>query len=234
MICVPSHFIFENECITINYLFFQNERYLWKNIYKITATIDSTSSKHYILDSIFSRVYKIEGNVEGEKKVYMNGLIVRNRRTRMLLEKYWDGNISGTSKKKKKCAKAYDTAEISALERQVKTNVSTLMERYSANAKLYNLKLKKNFIYITEEFEELSSRPKENYTYSLIVEISHFGETNTDRVVLVSIDLLYARLGKNSYKGVINKNLENDLVDYVENVLNEIYKNGIDVYCKNN
>ena len=237
LICVPSHFIFESEGITFNYLFLKNERYLWKNIYKISAEIDSSGSNHYIFDSIFSKIYKIDGNVEDEKKVYMNGHLSRNVFTKKLLEKYWDGSITGTSEKKnkkKQTAKTYDTTEISALEREVKSNVSTLMERYSANAKQYNLKLKKSFAYVTENFDKLSSRPQENYTYTLVVEISHFGETDPKRVVLVSVDLLYAHLGKSAYKGVININLENDLIDYVEDVLNEIYQNGINVYCKNN
>lgn len=238
LICVPSHFIFESEGITFNYLFLQNERYLWKNIYKITATIDSTNStsKSYFFDSIFSRIFEIKGNVEGEKKPYMKGHINRNFRTKKLLEEYWDGNISGTSSKKKKNKKkdnnkTYDTTEIAALEREVQAKVSTLLEPYSATAKLHNIKLKKKFVYVNEEFDEFDSRPLDNYTYSLIVEISHFGETNPDRIIEEDADLLFAHLGKSAYKGVINKNLEKDLDEGLGYTLNEIYQNGIEVYC---
>lgn len=241
LICVPCCFIFDSEGLTFKYLFIRDERYLWKNIYKITATIDSTNStsKSYIFDSIFSRIFEIKGNVEGEKKAYMSGRLTRNRRTKKLLEEYWDGNISGTSSKKKKkkkknTNKTYDTTEIAALEREAQAKVSTLLEPFAATAKLHNLKLKKRFIYTTEDFEKLTSRPKENYTYTLIVEISHFGETDEKRVVSVDADLIFTHLGKSAYKGVVNKNAEKDLSEILEDVLNTIYQEGIEAYCRNN
>ncbi|MBR3909517.1 MAG: hypothetical protein IKJ50_07355 [Clostridia bacterium] len=240
IIIFPYCYIFDSEGVTFKRIFFRDERYLWDNIYRITSTIDSSSSSKYIfIDAILSRIFEIEGNVEGEKKPYMDGHMNRNFRTKKLLEEYWDGNISDTSSKKKKNKKkdnnkTYDTTEIAALEREVQAKVSTLLEPYSATAKLHNLKLKKRFIYTTEDFEKLTSRPKENYTYTLIVEISHFGETDEKRVVSVDADLIFTHLGKSAYKGVVNKNAEKDLNEILEDVLNTIYQEGIEAYCRNN
>jgi hypothetical protein len=238
IIIFPYCYIFDSEGLTFKRIFFRDERYLWDNIYRITATIDSSSSSKYaFIEVIISRIFEIEGNVEGEKKPYMDGRMTRNFRTKKLLEEYWDGNILGISKKKNKKKdnnKTYDTTEIAALEREVQAKISRLLEPFSANAKQYNLKLKKQFVYINKEFDVLNSRPQEDYTYTLIVKISHFGENDPKRVVLVDTDLLYVHLGKNAYKGVVNKNLEKDLNETLEDVLNTIYQEGIEAYCRNN
>lgn len=237
IIILPYCYIFDSEGLTFKRIFFRDERYLWENICRITATIDSSSnSKYAFIEVIISRIFEIKGNVEGEKKPYMDGHMNRNFRTKKLLEEYWDGNISGTSSKKKKNKnkdnnKTYDTTEIAALEREVQAKVSTLLEPYSATAKLHNIKLKKKFVYVNEEFDEFDSRPQQDYTYILLIEISQFGETDPERVVEEDADLLFAHLGKSAYKGVINKNLEKDLDERLGYTLNEIYQNGIEVYC---
>lgn len=67
-----------------------------------------------------------------------------------------------------------------------------------------------------------------------MVEISHFNETDEDRIVVVSVDLLYVRLGKSSYRGVKNERAEEEFQFTLSDVLDEINKNGIEVYCQNN
>ena len=92
---MPVLYMFDQKGVTICFLFFPNERYLWENIAAIEATDDSSSSQHPILDFLFSGVFEISGAVEGKERFYMQGHIRRSRRTRRLLEKYWDGKITG-------------------------------------------------------------------------------------------------------------------------------------------
>lgn len=92
---MPYCYRFDNEGVSICYLFFPNERYLWGNIHTITVEEDSSSSDHPFWDLLFSRVFKIKGRVEGERRPYMQGHIQKSHRTKRLLEQYWDSTITG-------------------------------------------------------------------------------------------------------------------------------------------
>jgi hypothetical protein len=108
------------------------------------------------------------------------------------------------------------------------------LEPFVAQAKHYDLEIKTKHLYITKDFEELNSRPQKGYTYTLLAEIARFGETDENRIVVVSVDLLYVRLGKTAYRGVQNVHAKKELDDIFSDVLNEIGKNGIEAYCKDN
>lgn len=88
----PLFYSFDTECITLHYLFVPKECYLWKNIRKIKKARDGYS-RSAIVDFIFSRVYEINGKVEGKQRFYMNGIIVISFRTKRLLDKYWEKEI---------------------------------------------------------------------------------------------------------------------------------------------
>ena len=88
----PLFYSFDTDGITLHYLFVPKECYLWKNIRKIKKARDGYS-RSAIIDFIFSRVYEINGKVEGKQRFYMNGIIIISFRTKRLLDKYWEIEI---------------------------------------------------------------------------------------------------------------------------------------------
>ena len=126
------------------------------------------------------------------------------------------------------------TDEIVKMEREIRSKTREFIKPYIDLANKNNLDFKVKYIYITKDFEALNSRPKEGYTYTLIAEISHFNEKDENHIVLVSVDLIYVRLGRTAYLGVLNNNIEEEIKVVFGDVLNEIIENGIEVYCKNN
>ena len=239
----PYCYIFDSEGVSLCYIFLPVERYLWKNIHAIEVE-DIGTSHGNIFDLIFASVFSIKGTNEGPCRFYMKGNIRKNFRTKYLLEKYWDGTITGyffegfqkwkNERKRKKQAeiKAHLTDEVVPMEQEVRTQTREWLEPYIAQARLYDLSLKAKYVFVTKDFEEFKARPKEGYTYTLIVEIARPGEKDENRIVETSIDLVYVRLGKKAYRGVKNPNLQEEFQLTIPDVLNEIYKNGIEAYCE--
>ena len=247
-IFTPYCYAFDSEGVSLCYVFLPVERYLWKDIHAIEVEDIKLgiASRVTIFDFFYASVFSIKGTNVGESRFYMNGHIRKSFRTKRLLEKYWDGTITGylfedakkwidkRKAKKHSQIKAHLTDEVVAMEREIRAETRELLKPFIAQAKQYNLDIKEKYFYITGDFEELKSRPKEGYTYTLVAEISHFNETDQNRIVVVSVDLLYVRLGKTVYRGVKNKHIKEELEFTFSDVLNEINKNGIEVYCKNN
>lgn len=239
-IFMPVIYMFDEKGVTICFLFFSNERYLWENIAAIEATYDSSSSQNPILDFFFSRVFEISGAVEGKERFYMRGEIRRSRRTKHLLEKYWDGKIIGYfiddikalahERKGKKKEKPVDSANIASMERELRASVKQWVEQYIAEAEKNGLTLDLRFIYVTKDLNESNSRPKKPYTYVAVVKLAKIGEADTEKVVEVSADLMNGYVGKQEYKGVKNKHAQEELSFYLEDTLKEVYKNGIEAY----
>ncbi len=243
---VPSAFmsciyVFDEQGVSICYIFLPSERYLWKNIHQIEATDDSTgSSRSPIFDLLFSRTFQISGSVEGKLRFYMNGTIRRSIRTKYLLERYWDGEITGyffegvkeriQERKAKKQGMTIETDEIASQERETRKNAKSWIEPFLADAKQLDLQIDTRFIYVTRDSKESNSRPKKPYTYVAVAKISACGEENKDKFTEVSADLLFVRLGKKAFIGTLNKTAQEELTFYLEDTLNEIKKNGIDVY----
>ncbi len=245
-IFTPYCYAFDNEGVSLCYLFLPVERYLWKDIYAIEVEDTSLSPRVSIFEFFYANVFSIKGSNVGKIRFYMNGHIRKSFRTKHLLEKYWDGTITGylfedakkwidkRKAKKQSQIKLHLTDEVVPMEREIRAETRELLKPFIAQAKQYNLDIKPKYLYITKDFEELTSRPKEGYTYTLVSEISHFNETDENRIVVVSVDLLYVRLGKTAYRGVKNKHIKEEFEFTFSDVLNEINKNGIEVYCKNN
>ena len=247
-IFTPYCYAFDSEGVSLCYIFLPVERYLWKDIHAIEVedTTIATASQANFFEFFYAYVFAIQGATVGKRRFYMNGHIRKSFRTKHLLEKYWDGTITGylfedakkrinkRKAKKQSQIKAYLTDEIVPMEREIRTETKEWLKPFIAQAKQYNLDIKAKYIYITKDFEELNSRPKEGYTYTLVAEISHFNETDENRIVVVSVDLLYVRVGKTAYRGVKNKHIKEEFEFTFSDVLNQINKNGIEVYCKNN
>ncbi len=247
-IFTPYCYAFDSEGVSLCYVFLPVERYLWKDIHAIEVedTSIDTGSRANIFVLFFSYVFAIQGTNVGKRRFYMNGHIRKSFRTKYLLEKYWDGTITGylfedakkwinkRKAKKQSQIKAHLTDEVVPMEREARAETREWLKPFVAQAKQYNLDIRAKYFYITKDFEELNSRPKEGYTYTLIAEISHCNETDENRIVVVSMELLYVRLGKTAYRGVKNKHVKEELEVTFSDVLNEINKNGIEVYCKNN
>ncbi len=248
LLFTPYCYAFDGEGVSLCYVFLPVERYLWKDIHAIEVEDTSlvNSSDTIVFEFFYAYVFSIKGTNVGKYRFYMNGHIRKSFRTKHLLEKYWDGTITGylfedTKKwinkrknKKQSQIKACLTDEIVPMEREIRAETREWLKLFIAQAKQYNLDIKTKYFYITKELEELKSRPKEGYTYTLIVEIAHYNETDENRVATVSVDLLYVRLGKTSYRGVKNEHAKEELEFTISDMLDEINKNGIDVYCKNN
>lgn len=239
-IFTPYCYAFDGEGVSLCYIFLPVERYLWNDIYEIKVDHLSPNPKGF--DYLFLNTFKINGVPVGGPKFYMKGHIAKSLRTKRLLESYWDGTITGylfestkkqiNKRKSELQSKVYSTDEIQVMENEVRAEAEEWLKPLIAQAKQYDLDVRPKYYYINEDFDELEERPQEEYTYTLIAEISHFNETDEDRIVLVSADLLFGRLGQSAYRGVKNKELKEELLMISEN-LDEIIKEGIEIYCKN-
>ena len=94
------------------------------------------------------------------------------------------------------------------------------------------MELKTKYLYVTDDLEELTARPRRGYTYMLLVELAQPDEADEDRIVSVSVDLLRVRLGRSAYRGVQSQGAQEELCGYLTDVLEEIATNGIEAYCQ--
>ena len=92
MIKEPLCYGFDEEGITLYFVLYPKEIYLWKNIRRIKNTKDCSGSKP-ILSMIFSNVYEISGKIEGKKRFFGCGVVSKSLRTKKLIEKYWHKKI---------------------------------------------------------------------------------------------------------------------------------------------
>lgn len=239
-IFMPYCISFDSEGVTNHYIFMPKERYLWSNIYSISVDYSQGySSDGPLFDLLFSKVFEIQGDVEGKKRFYMEGHISKSLRTKRLIEKYWDGEIDNclfTSKKAKKNKvrqnKSYSVEEIVPLEREMKALAKQCIAPYHNEIVQFDLQLHKRYVYLTSDFIELNSRPLEPYTYTVLIDISRPGETNEDNIWTISVDLLHARLGRTAHKGVKNKNAINELEQILEDTVEAIRNNEIECLAK--
>lgn len=245
-ILMPYGYLFDSEGVSIRYLLLPQERYLWKNIYAIEVSDDAfvSSPKTAIYDLLFSGVFSVSGPVEGEARFYMQGHIRKSRRTKRLLERYWDGTITGylwddtkawwnkRVRKKQKQIEQHLTDEIVPMERDARAKARPCIRSFAKQAAPLGLVCRTEYLYITKDLMQRKSRPAEGYTYTVLVEMSRRGETDADKIVRVSADLLYVRLGRTAYKGVENPYAVTELQGFLTDTLNEIQTNGIEAYCK--
>lgn len=242
---LPCCYLFDKDGVTIRYVLLPSERYLWKNIRAITVTDDGTGPRPHdsLFDLFFSTVFQIRGRVEGKQRFYMEGHIYKSRRTKRLLETHWDGTITGyfgeevkawwrrRGKKQRQIAQ-HLTDQIAPMEREARAKTRAFLAPFQHQAAQQDLELRVEYLYVTEDFDELKSRPAEGYTYTALIEIAHPGETDEARIVCVSTDLLFVRLGKTAWRGVENEKALPELEEMLTETLREIAQNGIESYCK--
>lgn len=221
----PYCYAFDQEGVSIRYIFLPVERYLWKDIHAIEVewVHNGSAGSTNIFTPFYSHVFTIRGKNVGISRFYMSGYIRKSHRTKRLLETYWDGTITGyffeeemqwirkRRNKKQQHIQAHLTDEIVPMEREIRAECRQWLAPFSAQAKQYDLELKTTYLYITKDYTELKSRPQEGYTYTLIAEIAHPDETDEERIYIVSIDLLYVRLGKTAYRGAKNEHAQEEL-----------------------
>lgn len=248
LIVVPAFFTpycyaFDGAGVSFCYVFLPTERYLWKDVRAITVEDIHVGHADLFWDFFFSSVFHLKGKNLGKKRFYMTGNMRKSFRTKRLLEQYWDGEIEGLfwkdakewlSKcrgKKQAESKEYLTDEIVPMEREAQEKAEKWVVPFQQKAQEYGLALKTEYVYITEDFEELKSRPKEGYTYTLLIRISLPEETDENRTVEFYWHLIYVRLGKRAYRGVENEMAQEELNE-LGAMLNEIHQEGIDIYCE--
>ncbi len=239
LIFLPFRYTFDSEGVSIHRVFFQKERYLWENIYDIEVG-DDTGFADSLFDLFFSRVFKISGRVEGKARFYMEGYISKSRRTKRLIEKYWDGEVTGyifskakgRKKKKEYKNKALSTVEIEPLEAETRRITEECVKLFVARLKQSDLRLVTEYLFLTGDFDELLERPKSGYTYIALFEIARQNETDEEKTVQVSVDLVNVRISKYTYRGVVNPSLKDEILESLADVTEEIEKNGISAYCE--
>ncbi len=247
MLIIPCCYIFDSEGVTLKHLFIPSERYLWKNIREIEVDYDpSLTSRSELFDLLFSTKFCIKGTSEGKQRFYMEGEITKSFRTKRLLEKYWDGTITGywdedikkwyRRRKKKKASKElpekkHIADEVAPMEREARAKVRECVVPLSERAKSMGLEIRIKYLYVTKDGETSRSRPKdEGYTYTAVLDICNEGEIDKDRIVDVSADLIYVRMGREKHRGTYNTSCIEELSGYASDVLD----NGIEVYLKSN
>ena len=230
----PCFYSFDSDGVSIHYVFYSQERYLWKNISSIRQITDSASCSHPFFDLLFSRAYEIKGKVEGKKRFYMQGHVSKSFRARKLIEKYWDGEITKefefSSKKSKAQKKKHISAdEANEQERSVRLKMRKWQEPLKAKAERAGLEFRSKYIYVTEDLYEYPSRPNQAYTYTYEAEICKSGEKDENKIAYFSVELLDVRVGKESLKWVENSDIDSEL-DNIAEEINNIITNGIDKY----
>ena len=237
LIFTPCCYIFDSEGVSFCYILIPNERFLWKDIYAIEVEDINPPYSHMhsiTLDFFYASVFCLKGSDSIKRRFFENVHIRKSFRTKKLLEKYWDGTITGyffedakkwiNKKRAKKQAyvNAHFTDEIVKMEREIRADAREWLKPILAQAKQNNLDVKLKYYYVTKDSKELKSRPQEGYTYSLDVEISHFNETDENKIIVVSADLLYVKLGKTAYRGIKNQKAKEELQIDFSDVLEKI------------
>ena len=233
LLLMPWGYRFDQKGITICYLFLPSERYLWRNIRSIEVFYERRGPA----------TFRLEGRLEGKERFYMDGKIHKNRRTKRLLETYWDGTITGyffedlrkwwqkRKKKKENEINRHRTDEVVPMERTVRAETRSALALCDAQASRLGLKLRIKFYYETENLEEVNSRPQGDYVYSVLIELCRPGETDESKMITTSAGLLHVRLGKTAYRGVKDDAALMDLRQELTEMLEEVRKNGFDAYC---
>ena len=233
LLLMPWGYRFDQKGITICYLFLPSERYLWWNIRSIEVFYERRGPA----------TFRLEGRLEGKERFYMDGKIHKNRRTKRLLETYWDGTITGyffedlrkwwqkRKNKKENEINRHRTDEVVPMERTVRAETRSALALCDAQASQLGLKLRIKFYYETEDLEEVNSRPQGDYVYSALIELCRPGETDESKIITISAGLLHVRLGKTAYRGVKDDDALMNLRDELTQMLEEVRKNGFDAYC---
>ncbi len=207
---LPCCYLFDKDGVSICYIFLPNERYLWENVYDVTVEYEMGNRSLYLYT-----YFEILGDVEGEERFYMKGQISKGLRTKRLIKKYWDGEITGYwpervktlfaehrdwfkerhAKKQAKLAEklaAHLTDEIVPLEREVRREAREWMSEILTEVGKRGADIKLKYYYVTPSGEKLNSRPSGDYTYTVCAESGAVKRESA---------LLRVKLAKTGYRG---------------------------------
>lgn len=128
--------------------------------------------------------------------------------------------------------KHYKTDENVAMERQARASVRQWIELFVAQARQYDLDVRTQYLYITQDYVEHRSRPQESHTYTASVSICPPGETDEDKMIIFYTDMIRVRLGKSAYRGVMNPQAEEDLKLAFTDIMTRIRQKGYASYFR--
>ena len=83
-IFTPYCYLFDDEGLSLCYLFLPVERYLWKDIYAIEVEDRLGQRKSLLLFFLCTYVFSIYGEIAGEEKFYMRGHIRKSFRKKYI------------------------------------------------------------------------------------------------------------------------------------------------------
>ena len=86
LIFIPFGYSFDKNGVSIHYVFYKKESYLWKNIKNIREGYSHMLPE---FDFMPRTTYEIEGKPEGGEKKYMIGKIMKYPATKRFIKKYW-------------------------------------------------------------------------------------------------------------------------------------------------
>ena len=191
---VPCCYVFDQNGVSIVYIFLLNERYLWKKINSIE--VDYKSCGRHARQMFLYSVFDIFGESESENHFYMVSNITKSLRSERLIKKYWSGTITGyfwedtkawldrKKAKKEKVIKQHFTDQIVPMERELRATTREFLAFFVEKARSLGLHLSAEYIYVTKKGESLNSRPKSHYTYTLVLKIAPSDESGNKRWLL--------------------------------------------------
>ncbi len=237
-IFTPVCYLFDSRGVTLHYIFLPNERYLWDNVRAIEVDWQTSSARASFFDLIYNPSFRIEGKCEGKMRFYMEGRIRKSFRTKHLLEKYWDGEITGyfgesirnrlkkRKQKKEKEISAHLTDEIVPLERETRKELSELLSSIRDRAAQYGIGIRADYLYITRSGEELRSRPDEGYSYTAEITFYEKGKNERENKLSFYLDLISVRLGKTAYRGIKEDGIFDHLKEEADWIIKDIAEKG--------
>ncbi len=224
MIILPYGYRFDRKGITICYVFLPSERYLWSKIRAIQVGYGRRGPGYF----------QLVGKSEGKERFYTEGQVCKNRRTKRLLESYWDGTITGyffedirkwwrrRKDQQEKNMRRHRADEVVLMERTAREETRSALALWDARAAQMGISMKIKFCYTGEDEEESNSRPEGNYTYTAQVYLYPRGEQKANKCITVYSDLLHVRLGKTDYRGVKDEEALTDLQEGLTELLDEL------------
>ncbi len=244
-IFLPCFYLYDKEGVTLVYLYLPNERYLWKNVYEIRVIDDDTHSNRKSL--LFFLVYKITGDVEGKQRFYMDGHIQKSFRNKRLIQKYWDGTITGYfddeieeckawrkrhKDKKQKQIKQQFTDEILPMERSVRSEIRQALKHEICCAQNLGLTLCIEYYYVTDDLTKHNSRPNAAYTYTVLATLTPQNASEKKHTIRTEAELVRVDLCKKGYQGTVDQTAIMHFQASLYDILNKIQTQGLDSLIK--
>ncbi len=227
----PFCYSFDKDGVSLCYFFLPVERYVWNSVAEIEINNSRVHSlRHSVLDLfldfLYGNVFSIKSTNDIKPRFYMKGNIRKSFRTKHLIKKYWDGTITGSvfddikewynkrKTKKQKKIKAHFNDKIVPAERLARAKTREWIKPF-----VNGIDIKMKYFYNTKGLKYLKSRPKEDYTYIVVVEFISAGQPHENELVTNSVDLLKVKFNKRFYQGVENKTAEKEFRIVVSDLL---------------